>query len=211
MVTVFLRVLDTTPAKKPFLEGETYESIPSLLIPRILYKEKGVAHIANWILAYYYDFLTLDQLGRTSVGFDLMIESYANYGILGVIAIAVILGLLYGWIGRVSIGVPLLSFRFLLAVVVLSGTLGSNNTAGVFVTTLWQSFLALMTLNLFLMKTLPNPLYARADAHKNAVGFQNMGGDSGVGVPPSHGQSENVSVRHERPTRFVYGQKKETK
>ena len=218
MVTVFLKVLATTPAKKPFLEGETYESIPSLLIPRILYKEKGIAHIANWILAYYYDFLTLEQLGRTSVGFDLMIESYANYGIWGVIGLAILLGLFYGWIGRISIGVPLLSFRFLLAVVALSGTLGSNNTAGVFVTTMWQSFLALMTLNLFLMKTRPNPLYAKADSPGKAGVFQERRGDSEfgsrgpvAGVPPSPGQPETAPVWHERPTRFVYGQKRKTK
>ncbi|NCY22509.1 hypothetical protein EBX31_11225, partial [bacterium] len=79
MVAVFLRVLDETPAVKPFLNGETYQSIPGLLIPRVFNKEKGIAHIGNWILGYYYEFLTLDMLGKTSIGFDLMIEAFANY------------------------------------------------------------------------------------------------------------------------------------
>jgi len=222
MVAVFLRVLDKTPVVKPFLNGETYQSIPSLLIPRVLNKEKGIAHIGNWILGYYYEFLTLDMLGKTSIGFDLMIEAFANYGTFGVLGLAVVLGLLYGWIGRISIGVPLLSFRFLLAVVVLSGTLSSNNTAGVFVTTLWQSFLALMTLNLFLMKTLPNPLYLRSNASRTMTGggYQDMGKDSGgtgqkpvISGPPSSvsdlsSKNETTPIRHERPMRFVYGQKR---
>ena len=224
MVAVFLKVLDTTPAKKPYLGGETYESIPTLLIPRILYKEKGIAHIANWILGYYYEFLTLEQLGHTSIGFDLMIEAYANFGIFGILAMAIFLGFFYGWICRLSIGVPLLSLRFLLAVVVLAGTLGSNNTAGVFITTLWQSFLALMTLNLFLMKTLPNPLYAKADpSQKDAKGslknigyrISDIGEDSKTGAHPSSipetpsaAQPETAPVKHERPKRFIYGDKK---
>ena len=217
MVAIFLNVLDKTPQTKPFLEGETYSFIPSLLIPRILYKEKAAAHLANRMLGYYYDYLSLEQIGRTSIGFDLMIEAYANYGSWTVIGLGVVLGLLYGWIGRLSIGVPLLSFRFLLAVVVLAGTLSSNNTAGVFVTTLWQSFLALMTLNLLLMKTVPNPLYAQPEAMRKMGEDRDkdMGGDLGSGVHPSSisqtpsgAKPEGTPVRYERPKRFIYGGKK---
>jgi len=229
MVAVFLRVLDETPAVKPFLNGETYQSIPGLLIPRVFNKEKGIAHIGNWILGYYYEFLTLDMLGKTSIGFDLMIEAFANYGTLGVLGLAVVLGLLYGWIGRISIGVPLLSFRFLLAVVVLSGTLSSNNTAGVFVTTLWQSLLALMTINLFLMKTAQNPFFAnsviRQGLNKSELTLiqkrelekskeKVLAMDSGIKplaeepesskVRQEKQKSETVEIKNERPQRFVY-------
>lgn len=223
MVAVFLKVLDKTPATKPFLEGETYENIPSLLVPRIFNKEKGIAHIGNWILSYYYDFLSLDQLGKTSIGFDLMIEAYANYGSWGVVGLAVVLGALYGWISRLSIGVPLLSFRFLMAVVVLSGTLASNNTAGVFVTTLWQSLLALLTLNFLLMKSFPNPLFVKAEVRKDkGYRISDMGncvaegqrsekeGSGRESATDSHlaSTSQNLSSvpqKHERPTRYVYG------
>ena len=209
MVPVFLRVLSMTPAKVPYLDGETYKPIPSLLIPRILNKEKGVAHIGNWIMGYLYEFVGLEELGKTSVGFDLMIESYANYGIPGVLGLALVLGFFYGWVAIVSNGVPLLSFRFLFAVSVLTGTLASNNTAGVFVTTIWQGFLALCTLSLLAMRTLPNPLYVTPGGPR-AIGARgpNPGG-AGPETEKTNADIEQSQVRHERPTRFVYGKKKD--
>jgi hypothetical protein len=162
MVQILFRIMEWSPSRKPFLEGETYKEIPALLVPRILYKEKGIAHIGNWILAYYYEFLTLEGLSKTSVGFDLLSESYANFGYVGMGFLAVFLGIFYAWVGRLSIGVPLLSLRFLFAVLVLSGTFSSNNTMGVFVTTLWQSSMVLLTLGMLLTKKMPNPLYVQA-------------------------------------------------
>ncbi|NBU73561.1 MAG: hypothetical protein EBS53_19320, partial [Bacteroidetes bacterium] len=120
MIPVFLRVLSITPGKVPFLEGQTYMTIPSLLVPRVLNEKKGVAHIGNWILAYVYGYLQIEELSQTSIGFDLMIEAYANYGIPGILGLAVILGLFFGWMGNLSHGVPLLSFRFLFGVAVLA-------------------------------------------------------------------------------------------
>ena len=153
-----------------------------------------------------------------------MIEAYANYGFPGILGLGVVLGLFFGWVGGLSQGVPLLSFRFLLAVAVLSGTLASNNTGGVFVTTIWQSFLALATFSLLLMRTVPNPLFVKAGAgRKMGVGSWKMGdGETenrgqrteDSGLPSSNSgsssaeQPEAAQVRHERPKRFVYGGKK---
>jgi hypothetical protein len=222
MIQVFLRILEWTPAKKPFLDGETYRGIPALLVPRILYKEKGIAHMGNWIMAYHYEFLTMEELGKTSVGFDLLSEAYANYGFIGVGFLAVILAVFYGVVSRLSVGVPLLSARFLFAVLVLSGTLSSNNTAGVFVTTLWQSGLALITIMVLLTKKFPNPLFVNTSPDRelrvskisggakrevNEAGRGNTDREPVAGERSSAGQPETTLMRHERPKRFVYGKK----
>ncbi|NBS54645.1 hypothetical protein EBT23_03630 [bacterium] len=155
-----------------------------------------------------------------------MIEAYANYGFPGVLGLGMVLGLFFGWVGGLSQGVPLLSFRFLLAVAVLSGTLGSNNTGGVFVTTIWQSFLALSTLSILLMKTMPNPLYTKPKAGRKGERIEDRGGriegeevssrksvvgshPSAISDLPSVGQV--APVRHERPKRFVYEKKNNRK
>jgi hypothetical protein len=216
MIQVFFRILEWTPERKPFLQGETYKGIPALLVPRILYKEKGIAHMGNWIMAYHYEFLTMEELGRTSVGFDLLTEAYANYGYLGIGFLAVGIALFYGWVSRLSTGVPLLSTRFLFSVLVLSGTLSSNNTLGVFVTTLWQSAMALLTVSLILTKKETNPLYSNPKVLKKVGdGRPNMGDSLVQGgrrkveegkKPESENRKEDTTpVRHERPTRFVYG------
>ena len=209
LVKVLLRIMEWTPDKKPFLQGETYRGIPALLVPRILYKEKGIAHLANWILAYQYEFLTMEELGKTSVGFDLLSEAYANYGYLGIGFLAVFLAVFYGLVGRLSTGVPLLSLRFLFAVLVLSGTISSNNTMGVFVTTLWQSTMALATVGILLMKKSPNPLYLGPESQKNSQKPLRLVGerveDQAETACSMHGEKPK---KHERPTRFVYGKKR---
>ena len=240
MIQVFFRILEWTPDRKPFLEGETYKGIPALLVPRILYKEKGIAHMGNWILAYQYEYLTAEELGRTSVGFDLLSEAYANYGYVGIGFLAVGIALFYGWVSRLSTGVPLLSTRFLFAVLVLSGTLSSNNTMGVFVTTLWQSTMALLTVSLILTKKEPNPLHTKSEflarrgqgksqmrdslvrsAWREVDREKHDGQESRRGLERSSidhqpeelrgVEAEAISMKHERPTRVVYGEKKESK
>ena len=216
MIQVLFRIMEWTPQRKPFLEGETYKEIPSLLVPRILYKEKGIAHIGNWILAYYYEFLTLEGLSKTSIGFDLFSESYANFGYVGMGFLAVFLGLFYGWVGRLSIGVPLLSLRFLFAVLVLSGTFSSNNTMGVFVTTLWQSSMALLTLGLLLTKKMPNPLFVSSGMKKDSKGVELAGSANRKTGKEEKAENEKKNaettpMRIERPKRFVYGEQKKGK
>ena len=128
------------------------------------------------------------------------------------------MGLFLGLTTLMTTGVPLFSFRFLMAVLVLSAIVGSNNTMGVFVTTTWQGFLALFSLSLVIMQTIPNPLYAKPGA------LREMGAQSErererecdpttLQASPTREElrrveSESAAVRHERPKRFVYGGKK---
>ena len=212
LLPLFLQIQKMTPAKVPFLEGASYEYLPSMLVPRIISKDKAVAHISNMIMAVHYGILTVDRLWSTSIGFDLVIEAFANYGYTGVTGLAVVMGLFLGLISLMTTGVPLFSFRYLMAILVLSAIVGSNNTMGVFVTTAWQGFLALCTLSLVCMQSIPNPMCAKPEALRKAGDgvSEDMGGNSeassSMSGPPL--KNETTLVRHERPTRFVYGQKR---
>jgi hypothetical protein len=230
LLPLLLQVQKMTPAQVPFLEGASYEKLPSMLIPRIISKEKAVAHISNMIMSVHYGILTMETIWMTSIGFDLVIESFANYGYLGVAGLAVCMGLFLGLITLSTTGVTLFSFRFLLAILVLSAVIASNNTMGVFVTTAWQGFLALFTLSFLIMKTIPNPLYAKPGALRK-MGDHSLstleagplrGGRSDMGVSAAgnvkqevekkekaEGENRNAEtapVIHQRPKRFVYGE-----
>jgi len=161
LLPLLLQIQKMTPAQVPYLEGASYEKLPSMLIPRLITKDKAVSHISNMIMAVHYEILTVENIWYTSIAFDLLMEAYANYGYLGVAGLAVGMGLFLGFVTLSTTGVPLFSFRFLMAILVLSAVVGSNNTMGVYVTTAWQGFLALLTLSLLIMKTIPNPLYAK--------------------------------------------------
>jgi hypothetical protein len=163
---VFLKIKSQTPSKIPYLEGLTYQEIPKLLVPRFLNKEKGFSHIGNMWLAYLYGFTSEENITRVSIGFDLMMEGYANFGVIGVITIAILIGVFLGWVGRISMGVPLMSFRFFFAILVLNTYLATNNTMGVFITTLWQGSIGMILLSFIMMKKLPNPLFVSSGQNR---------------------------------------------
>jgi hypothetical protein len=187
-----------------------------MLIPRIISKEKAVAHISNMILAIHYGILTVETVWITSIGFDLPMEAYANYGQTGVMGLALIMGLFLGSISLMTTGVPLFSFRFLMAVLVLSAIVGSNNTMGVFITTAWQGFLALLTLSLVIMKTIPNPLFVSPGLKRDTkspefAGIHKWQGGREEKAEGENRKAEAMTMQHERPKRFVYGEKNEEK
>ena len=148
-----------TPSAVPYLNGASYEFIPPLLIPRILTPEKLGSHTGNTILSIYYGILQEDSVLKTSVGFDLIMEAFANFGFVGVFCFAVLLGFFFGLVTRLTIHVPMLSFGFLFGVQVVACSISGWNTMGVFITTIWQSFLALLGLSFVLMSKQNNPVW----------------------------------------------------
>ena len=170
LIQLMIKIQTMTPDKVPYLQGVSYEFIPSLLIPRILSPTKKWAHTGNMILSLHYGILDQEGIWFTSVAFDPVMEAYANYGFIGVLALAVIIGFFIGWATKLTIHVPMLSFGFLFGVLVIAAVIGSFNTTGVFVTVLWQSFLALAGLSLIMMGKQNNPVwkyYAMKLAEKN--------------------------------------------
>jgi len=233
MVHLLLMVQQKTPSQVPFLNGETYRYLPGMLVPRIFSKDKAVSHVGNMILSLHYGLLDYEGIFKTSIGFDPVVEGYANFGYLGVALTAILMGFVIGGITQLGCSTPMLSYRFLLAVLVMAGLVGSNNTVGVMTTIIWQSFLSLSAVALIFMKKIPNPLYVKAETFskigdgrspqpQRAGGWatatppetERAEGSSGRGsVVSGHPSSisENpfaVPPKHERPTRFVYGEKK---
>ena len=212
LIQVMIKVQQKTPSQLPYLEGETYRYVPEMLIPRIFNKEKIWAHAGNMILSMYYGFLEKDQIFMTSIAFDPIIEAYANYGFAGVFFLATLMGLGIGFLTNLTTRVPMLSFRFLAGLQLLAVLLASFNTAGVFVTSLWQSLISLSLLAAVLMKKRPNPLFILStSSHKSRD--RTLPGENGgenqqrvpAGTLPSNA---TASMKNERPTRFVYGKKK---
>jgi hypothetical protein len=116
-----------------------------------------------------------------------------------------------------STGVPLMSLRFFFAILVLNTILGTNNTLGVFVTTLWQGSIGLLLLSFIMMKKLPNPLYEKTEALRQMGDGRSIMGVSAAGsgrrevkggAELSAAKSETAPLHHGRPKRFVYGETK---
>lgn len=156
---MLLLVQKKSPDEVPFLNGLTYQPIPRLLIPRFLDDEKGISHAGNVLLTVNYGVQTIEQTASTSIAWGLVPEAYANFGYVGVVALAVVLAIFYSWVTNISVGVPMTSLRFVLGLLIMAAATKAD-TMSVFVTSQFQGVVGVSVAALFLMKRQRNPFAA---------------------------------------------------
>jgi hypothetical protein len=152
LIPLLLKVQAETPEKRPFLNGETYAIIPGLLVPRVLNPKKLNTHEGAHLLSIHFGLQTREATETSTIAWGPLIEAYANFGILGVIGLAVVIGALYGAVAKFATGVPILSLRMLIAIVFSALALQVEWTAGVYVTALFQSLVVVCALSFVLME-----------------------------------------------------------
>jgi hypothetical protein len=153
LIHLYLLVDSQSPWPTPYLSGETYVVVPRLLIPRIFDPEKPGTHEGTRLLNGRYGLQTQEQSESTTIGWGLLNEANANFGLLGTLALMALLGSWYGWVARWSGGMPALSFRTLFAFVVFSIAIQTELTLGVYLPALLQSVGTLAAVNFFLMES----------------------------------------------------------
>jgi hypothetical protein len=116
LVNVTSVIIQETPETKPYLYGKTYGMVLPLLVPRFLWPSKPIGHAATVTLTLYYGIQSERVPIRTSIGVGLFAEAYANFGLLGVVALNVLIGWELGWLYKFGYHVPPLSFRGLITV-----------------------------------------------------------------------------------------------
>jgi len=159
---MLLLVQKKSPDEVPFLNGLTYAPIPRLLIPRFLDDEKGISHAGNVLLTVNYGVQTLEQTRTTSIGWGLVPEAYANFGYLGVVALAVFLAMFYSFFTNMSVGVPMTSLRFVLGLLIMAAATKAD-TMGVFITTQFQGIAGVSLAAMVLMRRQANPFAGEQD------------------------------------------------
>lgn len=152
LIPLLLKVQAESPETRPFLNGETYAIIPGLLMPRILNPKKLNVHEGAHLLSIHYGLQTREATETSTIAWGPLIESYANFGMLGVIALALVTGGIYGAVAKYATGVPILSLRMLVAIVFAAMALQVEWTAGVYISALFQSLVVIWALSFVLME-----------------------------------------------------------
>lgn len=156
-IHMLLLVQKKSPDEVPFLNGITYEQIPRLMVPRLIDSEKGSAHVGNILLTVNYGVQSMEvAMGGTSIAWGLVPEAYANFGYVGVGALAVFLGLFYGYFTRLSSGVPMTSLRFVIGLLIMAAATRAD-TMGLFITSQFQAIVGVSLAAMVLMKRQRNP------------------------------------------------------
>ncbi len=150
---LLLMVQDQSPDPIPYLNGKSYEVIPELIVPRIFNPNKIRSHEGTYRLNIHYGLQTREATNSTTIGWGLLNESYANYGLWGSIGLGIVLGLLYGMVTRWSINRPILSIQFLFTILFLAYSFQTEWTAGVYIAALVQSSFVIGFIALLLMRT----------------------------------------------------------
>jgi hypothetical protein len=145
-------VVSNSPQPNPYLEGETYGHIPGQFVPRILWPEKPPGHVSTSRLCVYYGLQTEEETARTTIGFGMLAEAYANFGFFGVIGIAAFLAALLKKISGYAEGGPLLSYGGVLMVILLAWSFQVEFTLSLWLSSLYQACLAVLGLCFVLRK-----------------------------------------------------------
>jgi hypothetical protein len=152
LLHILCLVVSNTPEPNPYLEGQTYAHIPGQFIPRFFWPEKPSGHISTNQLSVYYGLQTEEETARTTIGFGMLAESYANFGVFGVIGIAAFLAALLKKIGGLAEGGPMLSYGGILMVILLAWSFQVEFTLSLWLSSLYQACVAVLGLPFILRK-----------------------------------------------------------
>jgi hypothetical protein len=144
-----------TPYGIPYMHGETYAVIPRMILPRMFDPNKPRSNEASFLLAIHYGMQTREDTETTTFAFGLINEAYANFGFIGMGALAVLLGYFYAKVAGWARQMPILSFRALFAVLVASYSFQAEYSSTFYVAALFQSTVVLIAVAVVAMRRLP--------------------------------------------------------
>lgn len=144
LMHILLLAQRSAPVAVPYLNGETYAIIPRLLVPRFLDPEKPHSHQGTAILNMHFGLQTLQESETTTIGWGLLNEAYANFGIFGMAGLGALIGTLFGFAGRVASGAPIMSLESMVGVIFAAAAIQAEYTMGLLVTVLFQSLAVLL-------------------------------------------------------------------
>lgn len=137
-------VVDRTPSLKPHLEGETYRSIPLVLVPRLIWPDKPAPHDSNRLLAIQYGFSTAETVSNVSIAFGTPSEAYANFGLVGLAFLGSFYGFFFKKVTGWAAGCPPISFGGLVIVLLVAWSFQAEMILIVWLSSLFQATVALI-------------------------------------------------------------------
>ena len=143
-------VVDQTPAKQPYLFGETYSYIPGQFVPRWFWANKPSGHVSTYRLCVYYGLQTEEETQKTTIGFGMLTEAYANFGFLGMAGLGFVMALTFrkltGWASQS----PTLSYGGLMMVLLMASSFQVELTMSIWLASLFQACVAVLGIPLLL-------------------------------------------------------------
>lgn len=146
LLHMVLLVQRETPDFLPYLGGKTYALLPSMMMPRFLAEDKTISQAGLNLLSVYYGLQLQESTANTTIGWGLIAEGYANFGLWGVIVVGAIFGALCGAITRFSAGAAANSLPMFVAIPATLALMDVEADFSYLVVTLGQAVVATILL-----------------------------------------------------------------
>ncbi len=144
LIQMLCLVVDKSPDPRPFLGGETYGHILGQFIPRILWPEKPRGHVSTYTLSIHYGLQDEHATQNTTIAFGMVPEAYANFGLIGVTGLGLVIGLFYGAFTQWSLNSPLFSFAGMLIILLTAWSFQTELPLSAWLGSLSQAVVALL-------------------------------------------------------------------
>lgn len=137
----------------PLLYGKTYALLPSQLLPRFLSPSKVTPLAGTRMLNIHYGLQSEESALNTTIGWGLLNEAYANFGVPGILVFAV----LFGWcLARITLWcsfTPVLSARTFIGIAIMAFTSQPELSAGTLLPAIFQSTVVFFIFSQLYMRT----------------------------------------------------------
>jgi hypothetical protein len=141
---VLCLVVDCTPSRQPYLDGETYGYVPSQFVPSFFWRNKPVAHAGTNRLSIYYGLQDENATTKTTIAFGMVAEAYANYGFFGVGLLGATLAFCFRKLSDWSANSPVLSYPGLVLVILMAWSFQAELTMAAWLGSLYQACMAVL-------------------------------------------------------------------
>lgn len=139
-------VVHYTPERIPYLDGLTYWDIPGQFVPRILWPEKPGAHVSTTRLSVTYGLQREEDTVKTTIGFGMLPEAYANFGFTGAFLLALSMGTLLKYVEQRTRNSPLLSLAGICLIIFTAWAFQTEFPLSLWLSSLFQACLTVVGL-----------------------------------------------------------------
>lgn len=150
LMHILCLVAEYSPSRQPYLEGRTYANVLPQLIPRFFWPDKPRSHISTYQLSIYYGLQDEDATQTATIAFGQLAEAYANFGLLGAMALGAFHGFFIRKLQWWSRDSPMFSLAGLMMILVTAWSFNGELTMAAWVSSLFQALIVVLGLPLLL-------------------------------------------------------------
>lgn len=142
LLQIVAYVVDRVPERQDYLGGATYGAIPAQVVPRFLWPDKPSPNDSVKMLSVGLGLLSARAAESTSIGFGMIAESYANFGLLGAAMVGLAIGWVMQYVSIITTGSSTFSVLGLLRILCLAWCLSAEVTLVVWLSSFYQACIA---------------------------------------------------------------------